>query len=131
VVDPAFECDAGGDQAQTVLRERPAVGDCVTGDLAEIPPYAVLQMLELGVKSGVLELDTPEGPGRLWLAHGHPIHAETKTQKGFDAGLTIVNASSGRFRFEPGSDPPERTIEASVTELLLEASRQLDEIQSS
>lgn len=129
IVDPALDGGepGAGDQAQTVLRERPALGECVTGDLAEIPPYAVLQMLELGVKSGLLELDTPDGPGHLWLAHGSPVHAETKGQRGFDAALTVANASSGRFRFEPGCAAPERTIEASITELLLEASRLLDE----
>lgn len=129
VVDPGLDATAGpaSSQAQTVLRERPALGECVTGDLAEIPPYAVLQMLELGVKSGVLELDTPDGPGRLWLAHGSPVHAETKTQAGFDAAVTIANANAGRFRFEPDTESPQNTIAASVTELLLEASRHLDE----
>jgi hypothetical protein len=38
-----------------------------------------------------------------------------------------VHATGGRFRFEAGTPAPERTIEASVTELLLEASRILDE----
>ena len=51
IVDPGLDATSGSasDQAQTVLRERPVLGECVTGDLAEIPPYAVLQMLELGV----------------------------------------------------------------------------------
>jgi len=35
--------------------------------------------------------------------------------------------STGRFTFEPLQEAPERTIQASVTELLLEASRLLDE----
>jgi hypothetical protein len=55
------------------------------------------------------------------------VHAETKSQKGFDAALTLVNAASGRFSFEPGCRAPEATIEASVTEVLLEATRLLDE----
>jgi hypothetical protein len=115
------------DQAQTVFRERPTGSECVTGNLVEIPPYAVLQMLELGVKTGVLEIDTTDGPGRLWMARGHPVHAQTKSQAGFDAAIAIANAKTGRFRFEPDRTSPERTIEASVTELLLEASRQIDE----
>jgi pSer/pThr/pTyr-binding forkhead associated (FHA) protein len=129
LVDPALDTAVAPavDQAQTVLRERPALGECVTGDLAEIPTYAVLQMLELGVKSGVLELDTAEGTGRLWLAQGAPIHALTKSQCGFDAAIAVANAVTGRFRFDPDGDLPERTIEASMTELLLEASLHLDE----
>jgi hypothetical protein len=130
IVDPGLDAtsESTSDQAQTVLRERPVLGECVTGDLAEIPPYALLQMLELGVKTGLLELDTPDGPGRLWLAHGSPVHAETKSLAGFDAAVAIANASAGRFRFEPGCESPDSTIAASVTELLLEAARTLDEL---
>jgi hypothetical protein len=85
-------------------------------------------MLEMGRKTGVLMVETSTGAGFLWLHEGVPTHAETKSQKGFDAALTIVTADGGRFSFEPKRTAPERTIEASVTELLLEASRQLDEL---
>jgi pSer/pThr/pTyr-binding forkhead associated (FHA) protein len=127
-VDAALEVlDADG-EAQTQLTERPALGECIQGSIDEIPPYAVLQMLEMGRKTGVLMIEGPEGAGFLWLADGAPAHAETKAQKGFDAALAIVGAEAGRFSFEPRRNAPERTIQASVTELLLEAFRQLDEV---
>jgi hypothetical protein len=110
-----------------MLMERPALGECIRGDLAEIPPFAVLQMLEMGRKTGMFQVETHEGSGRLWLASGAPVHADTKSQRGFDAAVAIANATAGRFSFEPNRAAPERTIQASVTELLLEASRQLDE----
>lgn len=117
------------ESAATVFREAPAPGaggDAFHGDLAEIPPYAVLQILELGRKSGELSIDG-DTPGRLWLRHGDPVHAETKGQVGFDAALALVNVATGRFAFQPTDRTPEPTIQASVTELLLEASRLLDE----
>ena len=115
----------GGDD-KTVMMERPTDGNVFQGDLAEIPPYAVLQILELGRKTGelVIEGDTT---GRLWLQRGDPIHAETKNQIGFDAAVALVNVTAGQFSFEPKLDTPQPTIEASVTQLLLEASRILDE----
>lgn len=115
------------DSEKTILTERPTSNQVFEGELAEIPPFAVLQMLEMGRKSGLLQFDSVEGVGRLWLFKGDPIHADTKTQSGFDAAISIVHASTGRFSFQPHEEPPERTIEASVTELLLEASRALDE----
>jgi hypothetical protein len=128
VVDPALETgDPAAGEAKTMLMERPALGECIRGDLAEIPPFAVLQMLEMGRKTGVFQVETQEGTGRLWLASGGPVHADTKSQRGFDAAVAIANATTGRFSFEPNRAAPERTIQASVTELLLEASRQLDE----
>ena len=116
-----------GDTEKTILTERPTSNQVFEGELTEIPPFAVLQMLEMGRKSGLLQFDSVEGVGRLWLSKGDPVHADTKTQTGFDAAITIVHASTGRFTFQPNETPPERTIEASVTELLLEASRALDE----
>jgi pSer/pThr/pTyr-binding forkhead associated (FHA) protein len=129
-------CQVGGgleemglerDSEKTILVERPAAGQIFEGDLAEIPPFAVLQILEMGRKSGMLHCESDEGVGRIWLFQGSPIHAETKSHTGFDAAIEIVTASSGRFNFQSGQDPEQRTIEASVTELLLEASRAQDE----
>jgi hypothetical protein len=129
-------CEVGGglenvgldrDRERTIQVERPAAGGQIfEGDLSEIPPFAVLQMLEMGSKSGLLSIEANQATGRLWLAHGAPIHAETKQCSGFDAALEIVNMTGGRFTFNPHEDPADRTIEASVTELLLEASRMLD-----
>jgi pSer/pThr/pTyr-binding forkhead associated (FHA) protein len=115
------------DQEKTVMLERRPTAESFQGDLAEIPPFAVLQMLELGRKTGLLEIDSDRGVGRLWFGDGAPVHAETKNQTGFDAALAIAQASNGRFRFEPDVDCEEPTIQASVTELLLEASRIMDE----
>lgn len=116
--------DTARGEDQTLLVERPASGEVFRGDLSEIPGFAVLQILEMGRKTGVLRIDSV---GQLWLEGGHPVHAETKDQRGFDAAVTIVNEATGRFTFEPQLPLRETTIRASVTELLLEASRIQDE----
>jgi predicted component of type VI protein secretion system len=93
----------------------------------ELEPGDRLQIGEMGRKTGLLRIESDTAPGRLWLRGGDPIHAETKTQVGFDAAVALVNATAGRFAFEPNAPMPDATIQASVTHLLLEASRQLDE----
>ena len=122
-----LETEAGDEDAQTQLAARPASTQVFSGDLAEIPPFAVVQILEMGRKTGVLCLETDGGPGKLWFQKGDPIHAEAKGQLGFDAALSLVNANNGRFTFQPQLDSPTATIQATVTQLLLEASRLLDE----
>ncbi len=112
---------------KTTSRERPATGQVFEGDLSEIPPCAVLQILQMGGKTGLLGIEFEEGVGRLWLSNGAPVHAETKRHSGFDAAMAIATATVGRFTFPPHEAPAEITIEALVTELLLEASRVLDE----
>jgi hypothetical protein len=127
-VGPGLEGSApgAGVEAQTMMVERPAL-ESFQGSLAEIPPFAVLQILELGRKTGCLHLETDSGPGCVWLDGGDPVHAATKGLRGFDAALALVGANVGRFAFESGARAPEQTIAASVTELLLEASRLVDE----
>jgi len=119
--------DPGRTDEHTVLSERPAVQEAFRGDLKEIPTFAVLQMLELGRNTGAVRISADVGDGCVWFIEGRPVHAETKNQKGFDAALTLVSAGSGSFRFEPEARTPEVTIEASVTELLLESARLEDE----
>jgi hypothetical protein len=127
-----IHCDADNSGSaitdeHTVLVERPVLQEAFRGELARIPTFAVLQMLEMGRNGGAVHIESDAGDGRLWLADGRPVHAETKSQKGFDAAVALVNATVGSFRFEPDASPPEITIEASVTELLLESARLQDE----
>jgi pSer/pThr/pTyr-binding forkhead associated (FHA) protein len=131
-----LEGDAGGPastdtgEAQTMVFEAPAggaAGEALTGDLAQIPMFAVLQMLEMGSQTGALEVRGPDGPGHLWLAGGRPVHAETAKAEGEDAALEIAQVQSGRFEFAPGDAGATRSLDLSVTELVLEASRLLDE----
>ena len=127
-VDAALEGGASErDNAKTMVALDPVPAECFRGDLREIPPFAVLQTLEMGRKTGLLRIDSELGPGRLWLGDGAPIHAETQSLRGFEAAIEIVGATSGSFTFEPGSSAAERTIDARVTDLLLEAARRLDE----
>ncbi len=112
---PAAERPASG--------AKPAEGEGLHGDLAEIPAFALLQMLEAGRKTGVLAVVSDAAEGCVWLEEGVPVHAEAGRQLGFDAAAAIARATSGRFAFEVGSPAPARTIRASVQELLMAATR--------
>jgi pSer/pThr/pTyr-binding forkhead associated (FHA) protein len=126
-----LQAEMGGadpdDEAKTVITDRPIRPEAFRGDLKEIPAFAVLQILELGNKTGRLVLESGQGKGRLWIRAGRPIHAEAEGRAGFDAAIEIARMSCGTFAFDPQDELPEATIDASMTELLLEGSRQLDE----
>lgn len=116
------------DDASTVICERsPSASTRFSGALAEVPPSAVFQLLEMGSNSGLLEVASTEGRARVWFDMGRPIHAETEKHAGFDAAIEIVGLLEGQFRFGPCPTPPAPTINASVTEVLLEACRVQDE----
>jgi pSer/pThr/pTyr-binding forkhead associated (FHA) protein len=105
----------------------PAPATVLHGRLEEIPTYAVLQMLEMGGKTGRLTLEGDDGPVHLWIASGRPVHAEAQKTRGQEAAFAGLRLDRGAFRFEAGSAPPETTLAASLTELLLEAARLGDE----
>lgn len=117
-------------EAQTMIAEGPARASApgaLSGDLAQVPLFAVLQMLEMGGQTGVLEVDGPDGAGHLWLARGAPVHGATEKDEGLDAALAVAQLGAGRFEFAPSAEIPEATFALSMMELVLEASRLLDE----
>lgn len=116
------------DRDETIIATRSS--NAFAGDLSQIPPFAVIQVLEMGRKSGVLEINNAGISCRLWFRDGIPIHAESAKQRGFDAALSVVNADTGSFRFNPEAVTRESTIECTVTQLLLECCRQQDEKQN-
>jgi pSer/pThr/pTyr-binding forkhead associated (FHA) protein len=116
-------------EGETMLMARPysVAKDALRGDFEQIPSFAVLQILEMGNQSGLLSVETPAGTGRMWMEDGRLIHAETEKLEGMAAAIEIAQNSSGHFRFEPGEAPESCSIQASVTEVILEASRLMDE----
>jgi pSer/pThr/pTyr-binding forkhead associated (FHA) protein len=122
---------SGVSESSTVVSFWPgaggAGGDALRGDLEKVPLFAVLQMLEMGRQCGCLAVETDTGEAYLWLDTGRIVHAENGKSSGLDAALAIAQASVGRFDFAPGSPAPERSVSASVTEVILEATRLLDE----
>ncbi len=129
-MDEAME-DAISDpgDGDTILMERPRSGalEALRGDFERIPCFAVLQILEMGSQTGLLYVEASDGSSWMWMENGRVVHCETEKSEGFEAAIEIVQRSSGRFLFEPGGEPVRRTIDASVTEVLLEASRLDDE----
>ena len=112
---------------ETMVFARAVAREVFRGELAEMPIFVVLQMLEMGHKTGELEITADTGLVHLWLGDGQPLHAESEKARGMDAAMAIVGTTRGAFRFVANVDAPARSLEVSMTELLLEASRQLDE----
>lgn len=102
-------------------------GDAFQGNLAEIPAFAVVQMLEMGMKTGLLEISRGEDHQRIWFHCGMPFHAVAGGKAGDEAAFAIVRPLDGRFVFRPSEPCPTRTIHKSIAEILLEASRRMDE----
>lgn len=120
------------------LREQaaaePAQEACFTGDLEKLGLHAVLTMLEMEGKTGVLDV---QGEGdstcRVHLRDGRPVVALLRGPgevRGAAAIYGLLRWSRGSFQFRAQPVEEEDRIKTSVTYLLMEAARRMDEAQS-
>lgn len=132
---PIWDAVPAGGSTMTLcipVEEHDCAGDSATetfgGDLAEIPAYAVIQILELGGQTGELRIGGNRDAGSLWLAGGAPVHAMWGDRAGRAAALALLRADRGRFTFRRGAEAPRRTLAEPASALLLEAARLSDEL---
>ena len=120
--------DAPDDGMQTQVLDRDLRGGAFRGDLAEIPPFAVIQILEMGRKTGLLA-------HRLRPDARQALAARRRSRTRRDQGSGGLRRRGGARAREPGPvhvracrpRPPSTRSRRRLTPLLLEASRRLDE----
>jgi hypothetical protein len=93
------------------------------GNLAQLPLLDIIKMLSSGNRSGRIDIRQAGKTGEIYLDRGNLVHAVTGTQMG-DKGLySLVGWLEGDFSFSPDVPSPERSIETTTEQLMLEASR--------
>lgn len=97
------------------------------GSLRELPLPDIIQLVAVSGKTGVFVLKNGTEQGRIFLDRGQIVHAMLGSYRGEQAVYELSRWFAGEFVFEPGTEPPERSIEKSNTNLLMEAARQIDE----
>ena len=104
------------------------------GSLSHLDLPGVIQMLAHSLQSGVLYINAETIDGTLSFSRGELRHAEVGEIIGDDAVTRIVKACNGAvrgvYKFVPGSLAGTRTVFRSVTELLLNALREVDEARA-
>jgi len=93
----------------------------LAGDCEHVPIADLLTMLEFGRKSGSVVVSVGPATGRLVIDAGRVVHAELGTLAGEAAFFALLRATGGVFRFELGEVDGPHTLDARVSELLLES----------
>ena len=99
------------------------------GDLAQLGVSAVLIVLEMERKSGILVLKN-RVTGRVFLREGRVLSAsfdQLKEPRGVEAIYEMLTWTSGWFEFSSLEVDMEDSIETSTTHLLMEGARRIDE----
>lgn len=101
------------------------------GNLSHLDLPGVIQMLGHSRQSGALHVNARDLDGIVFFDNGDVLHAETGDYIGDDAVIHIIKACNGLakgvYKFVPGDTAATRTVLRSVTELMLEALREIDE----
>lgn len=120
-----------GDDERTRQMKVPLVdpeATAMAGSLERVPALEVLQGFEFHAKTGTLHVITPDGvEGVLTILEGRPVRARMGDLVDDEAVLALALLRAGQFRVLSAAEPGPQTIRASLTELLLEANRRLDE----
>jgi CRP-like cAMP-binding protein len=87
----------------------------------------VLQVLNIGRKTGVLSLKFGDQAGGLYLENGEAVHAWTDHSTGELAFYTLSGWAKATFNFSSSRRMDERSLRASTMTMLLEAMRRLEE----
>lgn len=123
---------APGDPATTTKPlqlglENLATGDALSGRLEKQPLAEVLQSLEFNQKTGTLEIHCDGGAGVLVVYEGTPMFATFADLADDEAVYTMLRQRKGYFSFRNKVEAGERSLNKTITGLLLEASRRQDE----
>lgn len=101
------------------------------GSLSHLDLPGVVQMLAHSRQSGVLYINAEMLDGTIFFNRGEVLHAEVGEIIGNDAVIRIIKNCNGLdrgvYKFVPGTLATTRTVFRTVTELMLEALREIDE----
>lgn len=101
----------------------------LSGDFATMPFPDLMSILDISRRTGVLSITTARAFAELLLEDGRVVHAAFGNLIGPAAFYAIMGEERGKFEFALGSVPPAagRSVTHSVTELLMESARLIDD----
>jgi hypothetical protein len=97
------------------------------GAIGSLPLVDLLQVWAANGFSGLVVVTSQGRTGHLYYVEGAIVHAECSEIVGEAAVCAIVSWPAGSFELHPNTVTLHRTIEKSVSHLLLEAHREIDE----
>jgi DNA-binding response OmpR family regulator len=115
-----------GRRAREAQRRR---GYTLAGDFSTISFPDLVSILELARKTGLLSIASARATGELFLEGGQVVHAVFGNLTGPEAFYRVMEETGGHFEFitQRADACTHRTIEESVTALIMEGARRIDD----
>ena len=103
----------------------------ITGDLADISIFDIVQILENSRMTGVLTLKSGVASGNVYFNDGQVVDATYGQKIALDAFAELVEFGTGQFEFEKSPNRFQQRIEStSNTSLILDVLREKDEARN-
>ncbi|MBI3649534.1 MAG: DUF4388 domain-containing protein [Acidobacteria bacterium] len=113
---------------QTAERPGPITQKVLSGSLADVSLFDIIQILENSKMSGEMYIISSAARGEIYFKDGLIVGARCGSESAGEALSIIADANDGTFEFEKSARPHEKTIKASSnTALILDLLRSKDE----
>jgi len=99
----------------------------LTGTFEDVSFAELLQMLNVGHKTGKLIVSRPGEQVVLYFTNGEIARADSRMESGPDLVYRILGWKAGEFSFERTEKPVVKNISESTEELILEGMKRFDE----
>jgi hypothetical protein len=99
----------------------------LTGTFEDVSFAELLQMLNVGNRSGKLAVARPGETAVLYLENGDVARAVSRRDRGPELVYKILGWKTGEFSFERSDEPVVRNIKQSTEALILEGMKRFDE----
>ncbi|MBK6312824.1 MAG: DUF4388 domain-containing protein [Blastocatellia bacterium] len=117
-----------GKSSPSIPASRGGSPKSITGDLADINIFDIVQILENSRMSGVLTLRSGSRSGNVYFNEGQVVDATFGQKVGLEGFGELIEATEGQFEFEKTQTKYQARIEAgSNTSLILDVLRDKDE----
>jgi hypothetical protein len=97
------------------------------GNLEDFPLTDVFQLILMGERSGMLEVESDHRYAVIYFEKGRAVHAQLDNLSGEKAVYEVFDWKAGKFAFRTDVATSDRTITLECHNLVLEAVRRLDE----
>ncbi len=99
----------------------------LTGTFEDVSFAELLQLLNVGHRSGRLHVWRGDESADLHLCNGEVARARTRFERGPEVVYRVLGWQTGEFRFERSCEPVVREITESTESLMLEGMKRFDE----
>lgn len=119
------------DQAQAMALKEGKISSGMSGELSEIAPVDLFQLINSSAKTGTIDLDLDKGRGMVFFNQGEIVYARYLKFRGKDALFALLAVKEGTFSYSKGipdvleNAPPI----GGFMGMIMEGLQRLDEIQ--